>query len=71
MAEYMDEVVVRCAPRWAWEFIDDVLDQLSEYGTALRGRTVAATTLKAMCIASASADMESLSPEETQAAEED
>lgn len=25
MTDYMDEVVTRCAPRWAWEIMIDVL----------------------------------------------
>ena len=26
MADYMDEVVTRSAPRWAWEVIDETLE---------------------------------------------
>lgn len=26
MAEYMDEIVVRQAPRWAWDLIDETLE---------------------------------------------
>ena len=27
MAEYMDEVVTRCAPRWAWHVLDWHIDK--------------------------------------------
>lgn len=64
-SNYMDEIVVRSAPRWAWDTIDETLfmdSQARNFDSSLRDEIHAAN--QAMIQASERADDEPISREE-------
>lgn len=69
---YMDEIVDRSAPRWAWEIIDETLD-MDAVSSAFSGdlREGIRRALMAMQIACDRADDQPLSPEDVKAWEAD